>query len=45
MHPGIVQFLFCDGHVGVIKESINRDLVFRALSTRAMGEVISSDSY
>jgi prepilin-type N-terminal cleavage/methylation domain-containing protein/prepilin-type processing-associated H-X9-DG protein len=45
MHPGIVQFLFCDGHVSAIKESINRDNIYRALGTRAMGEVISSDSY
>jgi type II secretory pathway pseudopilin PulG len=44
-HPGIVQFLFCDGRVAAIKESINRDAVYRGLSTRAKGEVISADSY
>ena len=33
----------CDGRVTVIKESINRDFVFRALSTRAMDEVALSD--
>jgi len=44
-HPGIVQFLFCDGRVAAIKESINRDAVYRALSTRALGEVVSADSY
>jgi prepilin-type N-terminal cleavage/methylation domain-containing protein len=44
-HPGIVQFLFCDGRVTAIKETINRDYVFRGLSTRAMGEVVSADSY
>jgi hypothetical protein len=44
-HPGIVQFLFCDGRVAAIKESINRDVIYRGLSTRALGEVISSDSY
>jgi prepilin-type N-terminal cleavage/methylation domain-containing protein len=43
-HPGIVQFLFCDGRVAVIKESINRN-TYRWLSTRAEGEVISSDSF
>ena len=43
-HPGIVQFLYCDGRVGTIKQSINR-ITYRALSTRAKGEVISSDSY
>ena len=44
-HPGIVNFLFCDGRVVSIKESINRDGVYRGLSTRALGEVISADSY
>jgi len=44
-HPGIVQFLFCDGRVTAIKETINRDNVFRGLSTRAQGEITSSDSY
>jgi prepilin-type N-terminal cleavage/methylation domain-containing protein len=43
-HPGIVQFLFCDGRVAAIKESINRN-TYRFLSTRAMGEVVSSDAY
>jgi len=43
-HPGIVNFLFADAHVGAIKESINRD-TYRWLSTRAGGEIISSDSY
>jgi len=43
-HPGIVQFLFCDGRVTAIKESINRN-TYRWLSTRAGGEIISSDAY
>ena len=43
-HPGIVQFLFADGRVTSIKESINR-VTYRALSTRNLGEVISSDAY
>jgi prepilin-type N-terminal cleavage/methylation domain-containing protein len=43
-HPGIVQFLFADAHVGAIKESINRN-TYRWLSTRAGGEIISSDAY
>jgi len=43
-HPGIVQFLFCDGRVVAVKESVNRN-IYRWLSTRAGGEVISSDSY
>ena len=44
MHPGITQFLFCDGRVSGIKSSISRD-VYRWLSTRSMGEIISSDAY
>jgi prepilin-type N-terminal cleavage/methylation domain-containing protein len=43
-HPGIVQFLFADAHVSAIKETINRN-TYRWLSTRAGGEVLSSDSY
>jgi prepilin-type N-terminal cleavage/methylation domain-containing protein len=43
-HPGITQFLYCDGRVGAIKDSINRD-TYRGLSTRNMGEIISSDAY
>ena len=44
MHPGITQFLFCDGHTAGIKDSINRN-VYRWLSTRSQGEIISSDAY
>jgi prepilin-type processing-associated H-X9-DG protein len=43
-HPGVVQFLFCDGSSKAVKESINRD-VYRYLSTRNLGEVVSSDAY
>jgi prepilin-type N-terminal cleavage/methylation domain-containing protein len=43
-HPGITQFLMCDGRANGIKDSINRN-VYRWLSTRALGEVISSDAY
>src|SRR5262249_1572616 len=43
-HPGIVQFLFCHGRVNTLKETVNR-VTYRALSTRAGGEVISSDAY
>ena len=43
-HSGIVQFLFVDGHTQAIKNSISR-VTYRALSTRGMGEVLSSDSY
>jgi prepilin-type N-terminal cleavage/methylation domain-containing protein len=44
MHPGIVNFLFCDGSTRAIKCSTNR-IVYRALSTRNLGEVVSSDAY
>jgi prepilin-type N-terminal cleavage/methylation domain-containing protein len=44
MHPGITQFLFCDGHTTGIKDSINRN-VYRWLSTRSQGEIISSDAF
>jgi len=42
-HPGIINFLMGDGRVIAIKATINRD-IFRGLSTRAGGEVISSDN-
>ncbi len=43
-HPGITQFLYGDGRVGAIKDSINRD-IYRALSTRGMGEIVSADAF
>ena len=44
LHPGGANFLFCDGSVRFIKESVNPQ-IFSYLSTRAGGEVISSDQY
>jgi prepilin-type N-terminal cleavage/methylation domain-containing protein/prepilin-type processing-associated H-X9-DG protein len=44
LHPGVVNFLFLDGRVQGIKESINRN-VYRALSTRRLSEVVSGDAY
>jgi prepilin-type N-terminal cleavage/methylation domain-containing protein/prepilin-type processing-associated H-X9-DG protein len=44
MHPGGANFAMCDGSVKFIKSSINMP-TYQALSTRALGEVISSDSY
>jgi prepilin-type processing-associated H-X9-DG protein len=41
-HPGGVNFQFADGHVAFLKTSMNFQ-VFRALATRAGGEVISGD--
>jgi len=43
-HPGGVNFVFGDGSVKFIKDSIN-PTVYQALATRAGGEVVSSDSY
>lgn len=43
-HAGIVNFLFCDGSVKGIKCTVNR-VVYRALSTRNMGEIISADAF
>jgi prepilin-type processing-associated H-X9-DG protein/prepilin-type N-terminal cleavage/methylation domain-containing protein len=41
-HPGGVNFLFADGHVSFLKITLNAK-TFRALATRAGGEVISGD--
>ena len=43
-HPGGVNTCFADGSVKFIKDSINVQ-TWRALGTRAGGEVVSSDSY
>ena len=43
-HPGGVNVVFGDGSVKFIKDSINLP-IWRALGTRAGGEVISADSY
>ncbi len=43
-HPGGANFTFGDGSVKFLKNSIAL-IVYRGLSTRAGGEVISSDSY
>ena len=43
-HPGGVNVLFADGSGRFIKNTINRK-TWWALSTRALGEVVSSDSY
>src|SRR5206468_4922804 len=43
-HPGGVNVAFADGHVQFIKNSINFQ-IYRALVSRANGEVLLSDSY
>jgi prepilin-type processing-associated H-X9-DG protein len=44
MHPGGANFAMCDGSVKFLKQSINL-FTYQGLSTRALGEIISSDSY
>jgi len=44
-HPEGANFLFGDGSVRFIKETISVPEVYWALSTRAGGEVVSDDSY
>jgi prepilin-type processing-associated H-X9-DG protein len=43
-HPGGANFLFADGSVKFIKNSIDY-LTYRSLGTRANGEVVSADAY
>jgi prepilin-type processing-associated H-X9-DG protein len=44
MHPGGGNFALCDGSVKFIKTSTNMP-IYQALSTRAIGEIVSSDAY
>ena len=43
-HPGGCQFLVCDGSVHFVKATLALE-VFRALASRAGGEVIGADQY
>ena len=44
LHPGGCQFLLSDGSVRFIKETLDPQ-VFRALATRAGGEIIGAEQY
>jgi prepilin-type N-terminal cleavage/methylation domain-containing protein/prepilin-type processing-associated H-X9-DG protein len=43
-HPGGCHFLLCDGSARFLKETVDAQ-VFRALASRAGGEVIGADQY
>ncbi|MBI1324478.1 DUF1559 domain-containing protein [bacterium] len=43
-HPGGVNVTFCDGSVRFVKNTVN-ETTWRALGTKAGGEVISADAY
>ncbi len=43
-HRGRCNFLFCDGSVRFIKETVD-PLVFSYLSTRAGGELLSAEQF
>lgn len=44
LHPGGVNVAFLDGHVRFVRNSIHQP-VWRALGSRAAGEVVSADAY
>jgi prepilin-type processing-associated H-X9-DG protein len=42
-HPGVCQFVYCDGSVHAVGNNISL-ITFQALSTRAGGEVLGTDA-
>src|SRR3954470_24548104 len=43
-HPGGVNVLFCDGHAAFVRDGVAPP-TWRAIATRAGGEVVSSDAF
>jgi prepilin-type processing-associated H-X9-DG protein len=43
-HPSGSNFLFCDGSVQFLKQSIN-EYVFRLLGNRADGQIVDAEAY
>ena len=41
-HPGVTQFVFCDGSVRALPTNIDL-VVYEALATRNQGEVVSDN--
>ncbi len=44
LHPGGVNLLYCDGHIVFAKNTVN-PAVWRAVATRAGGEVVAEDGF
>ena len=44
LHPGGVNVLFCDGHTAFIRDGVAPS-TWRAIATRAGGEVVSADAF
>jgi prepilin-type N-terminal cleavage/methylation domain-containing protein/prepilin-type processing-associated H-X9-DG protein len=44
LHPGGINLLLCDGHVGFVKDSVDLN-VWRGIATRAGGEIVASSGY
>jgi prepilin-type processing-associated H-X9-DG protein len=42
-HPGIVNVLYCDGHVLAAKDTVSEP-VWRSIATRNAGEIIPADA-
>jgi prepilin-type N-terminal cleavage/methylation domain-containing protein len=43
-HPGITQFVYCDGSVRAVQTSLDL-IVYEAMATRNLGEVVQGDGF